>query len=159
MRDMRPILNAVFLVALAFGLVTLAAQSPTPSPPTQVAQLALSAQDNLWELRAGDDRVNALLRTNGLTLRTSRADTVLEGRVHERYDQYVGGVRVFGGDVARQIRAGLTESIFGSIYEGIDLDTTPSLSESDARLTFAKLSGTNPAAERAIELVVLPRDD
>ena len=151
--------KAVFLVALAFGLVTLAAQSPIPSPPTQVAHLALSAQDNLWELRAGDDRVNALLRTNGLALRTYRADTVLEGRVHERYDQYVGGVRVFGGDVARQARAGLTESIFGSIYEGIDLDTTPSLSESDARLTFAKLAGTNPAAERAIELVVLPRDD
>ena len=126
MQGIRLIVNAVFLVALAFGLVTLAAQSPTPSPPTQMTRLALSAQrDNLSELRAWDDRVNALLRTNGLALRTNRADTVLEGRVHERYDQYVGGVRVFGGDVARQIRAGVTESIFGSIYEGIDLDTTP----------------------------------
>ncbi len=94
-----------------------------------------------------------------MALRAVRADTILEGRVHERYDQYVAGVRVFGGDVARQVRAGVTESIFGSIYEGVEVDTAPSLSEPDARLAFASLAGPTPASDRALELVVLPRDD
>lgn len=153
---MRPTVT-VMLVAVAFSVVALAAQAPTTPQPT-VTRWATSASDNLSQLRAWDDRINTLARTNALAIRTLRADTLLEGRVHERYDQYVGGVRVFGGDVTRQTHLGVTESIFGSLFEAIDLDTTPTLAEADARTAFAKLAGADLPADRAMELVILPGD-
>jgi bacillolysin len=159
MRRMTPIANATLQITLVFGLATVAAQAPAPQQPIRAIVAAAGAGNGLSELRAWDDRVNSLVRTNGLALRTYRADTVIEGRAHERYDQYFRGVRVFGGDVSRQVQAGVTESIFGSLYDGIDIGIAPGLSEADARRVFGKLAGSTLGAARAIELVVLPRDD
>jgi thermolysin len=53
---------------------------------------------------------------------------------------------------------GLTESIYGSVYDGISVDTTPSVSEDAARMAFSDLEAELPA-DRRIELVVLPRDE
>jgi len=112
---------------------------------------------DLPQLREWDGRIDALARTGSLALRSVRADTVLVGRAHERYDQFVGGVRVFGGDLSRQTRSGVTESIFGTIYNSIDVNTVPTISADQARVAFANLQGTEFPVERAVELVILPR--
>jgi Zn-dependent metalloprotease len=140
------------------GFVVLGAQTPPPAPQNFATTLAVTTQE-LTELREWDGRINALERSGGLALRTVRADTLLTGRAHERYDQYVGGVRVFGGDIARQTGTGVTESVFGIVYDRIDIPTTPTLSEEDARDRFAVLSVTEFPHERPVELVILPKDE
>ena len=154
---MRNTLNATLSVVLASSLTIVAAQTPTPPPSPGTLEVMANARDDLPHLRAWDDRIDALLRADRMSLRSVRTDTVLEGRVHERYDQYVGGVRVFGGDVSRQVVGGVAESIFGTFYEGIEINTTPALSEHDSRAAFARLPGAEALpARRHIELVILP---
>ena len=89
-------------------------------------------------------------------MRQTLDDPLVPDRTHQRADQYHRGVRVFGGDIARQLRDGATESVFGMIYEGIDIDTEPRIDADGARALFAKRTGVqlNPSARP--ELVVLP---
>jgi Zn-dependent metalloprotease len=111
-------------------------------------------------LRQWDATVGAMTRAGTLILRKLRNDTVLEGRTHERFDEYAGGVRVFGGDIARQNRGGVTESIFGHLYDVGGVDTRPGLDEDGARSVFARLSAAGEfPPDRPIELVILPTDD
>ncbi|MEN3339294.1 MAG: bacillolysin [Acidobacteriota bacterium] len=106
------------------------------------------------ELRDWDRRLNGMIRTGELRLRDMRNDTLMKGRRHERSDQYYRGVRVFGGDVARQSRdGGLTESAFGTIYEGIDIDPSPAIDEEQARTALADRGLDTSGAP---ELVILP---
>src|SRR6266542_3477675 len=77
--------------------------------------------------RAWSSRVDSMLRTGGLRVRRRVQDTLLAGRTHERADQFYRGVRVFGADVSRQLRNGATESVFGTIYDGIDIDSSPAI--------------------------------
>src|SRR4051812_29695232 len=64
--------------------------------------------------RAWTSRIDAMLRSGELRLRATRDDPMVPERAHERADQYYRGVRVFGADVARQLRGGATESVFGT---------------------------------------------
>lgn len=155
---MRNTFNAALPVAIVFGVAVLTAQAPTAPRPT-VSELAVNARDNLSELRSSDHRVETLIRSNRLVLRTISADALLEGRVHERYDQYIGGVRVFGGDIARQTGQGVTESVFGTLFDQVDIPTTPVLSEANAREKLTELSSVEFPPDRPIELVVLPKDE
>ena len=55
---------------------------------------------------------------------------------------------------------GSSESVFGTLYEGIDIDPTPALDEDRARAILAARSGsTTRSVRHAPELVVLPLDD
>lgn len=154
----RSLLPAVLLTC-GGGLAVLAAQDVTPQPVRGVTSLAITSQQ-LSELRTWDARIDTLRRTGELGLRKAQSDTVLEGAAHERYDQYFRGVRVFGGDVTRQLRRGVTESIFGTVHSGIAISPDPTFSEDDARAALSKLStaGEFPA-QRSIELVVLPTEE
>jgi thermolysin len=109
--------------------------------------------------RAWTTRVDAMLRSGELRLRGRVDDTLMPGRVHERSDQYFRGVRVFGADLARQLRNGATESVFGTVYEGIDVDTTPDIEAEQARNRLAERLGIDIDASTEPELVVLPRDN
>jgi hypothetical protein len=80
------------------------------------------------DLRTWDATVDRMKRDDSLRVRRTVDDTALAGRVHERLDQFYRGVRVYGGDIARQTDRGLTISIFGTLYDGIDLDVEPALS-------------------------------
>ena len=67
-----------------------------------------------------------MARGGQLAMRLEREDTLMPGRRHARFTQMVNGVPVYGADVARQIdEKGLTVSIFGTVYEGIDISTEP----------------------------------
>jgi thermolysin len=109
--------------------------------------------------RAWSTRVDSMVRTGELRIRRQTQDTLLAGRIHERADQFYRGVRVFGADVTRQLRNGATESVFGTMYEGIDLDPSPAIDGAEARDRLAGRLGVEIAPSIEPELVVLPRDD
>jgi bacillolysin len=117
------------------------------------------ASQSTSQLREWDVRVDRMLRAGELRIRQRRDDPLVEGRVHERADQYHHGVRVFGADVARQLDNGLLISMFGTIYEEIDADTTPEISGEVARAIVERRAGVSIGDARQPELVVLPVKD
>ena len=146
----------ILSAGLACGLGVVA-QEPA-ARAGRVVELAVTAGNGPSELRAWDNALSDGVRGDALVLRAVRADTLSADRTHERYDQYVAGVRVFGADVARQSHRGVTESIFGTIHQGIDIDTRPTFAEADARGRFSA-RGDPDRPIREVELVILPKDD
>ena len=145
----------VVVAALAVCLVT----QPIHGQVTEGGRgrTTIRTQTNA-ERRAWTSRIDSMLRSGELRLRQTREDPMLPDRTHERADQYYRGVRVFGGDVARQLRGGTTESIFGTIYEGITVDPSPAIDEDRAREILASRLGHEIDDRIAPELVVLPLD-
>lgn len=144
---------ALVLAAAAAGL--------TPAPALLHGQSRVSTISavSTSELRSWDGTVNTMIRAGDLMLRLERADTLVTGRTHERYAQLFEGVPVYGGDLARQVDdAGLTISIFGSLFEGIAIDTEPTLAPADAQRVVEQDSGMELGPERTPRLVILPRD-
>ncbi|HEX6323845.1 MAG TPA: M4 family metallopeptidase [Vicinamibacterales bacterium] len=123
------------------------------------AQETRVAPRGLGTLRDWDRRVTADVRSGDLRRRSVREDTLVPGRSHERFDQFFRGVRVYGADLALQrSAAGQTISIFGTLYDGIDVDTEPALSQAAARRRIEALGGAALGEARQPELVVLPLD-
>ena len=106
-----------------------------------------------------DARIESMLRAGDLQLRRTHQDTMLPSRQHVRLDQFSKGVRVFGGQVVRQTDGDRTVSVFGTVYEGIDIDTRPRLTADQAVAAVEKLSGAELGPSRVPQLVVLPRED
>ena len=122
---------------------------------TRPAPLSMAPQ-TARQLREWDVRIERMLRSGELRVGWTREDALLEGRTHERADQYHGGVRVFGADVARQLDRGQLVSAFGRLYEGISLDTSPRVTVEEARTIVERRSGVLLGPSREPELVVLP---
>src|SRR6266545_2258366 len=119
--------RALPLSALAVSLlVTCMLSQPVRgqggAPRGRVTITAATADRRAWSTR-----VDSMLRSGELRVRRRTGDTLLAGRTHERADQFYRGVRVFGADIARQLRNGATESLFGTMYEGIDIDPSPEI--------------------------------
>jgi bacillolysin len=110
------------------------------------------------KIRQFDSLVDSLQRSGELRLRQHRPDALITGREHDRLDQYYKGVRVFGGDVARQMERGITVSLFGTVYDDIDIEVDPALSADGARTAIERAAGSAMPAGTVPELVVLPRD-
>jgi bacillolysin len=149
--------------SIRWALVCLAAVSTAlviPARPS--AQAGASARrvaaSEVRELRSWDSQVSRMLREGQLRSRGEEPDPLVEGRSHERLDQYYDGVRVFGGEVVRQTDRGQTVSVFGSIYTGIRVDADPVLSPRDAADIVAELTGASTGPDLEPELVVLPKD-
>jgi len=85
------------------------------------------------EAGSWDRQIQALVASGELSLRQVRADTLLPGRRHERFAQVYRGVRVFGGELVRQSDDAGVVSVFGTFYQGIELDVKPTLSAAAAR--------------------------
>jgi len=139
------------------GLLALAAVVVTaPRPAGQVSSLAVAVgMDNIDRLRDWDVRVNQLARTGDLQVRDEHQDTLLPARRHERLRQVYHGVPVWGGDVARQSERGVTVSIFGSLYDGVAVDTDPRLLPEEARDIISRLSGVDMGT-RLPQPLILP---
>ncbi len=148
---------AVCVATLAVSATLLAQGGAPPQNPT-ARSIGVTTQDRS-ALRTWDATVDRLIRAGELMVRKVRSDTQIEGRSHERYDQYHQGVRVFGGDISRQVAGGATESIFGTLHTITNLTTRAKLSADDAREGFKKLSDQPLPDTREIELVILPKDD
>ncbi len=153
-------IRAVFLTGVAVCLLAIwSLASPTYGQMSEAFRGRVNiTTGSIAERRAWTSRVDRMLRTGELRIRQTREDTLVPGRTHERADQYYRGVRVFGADIARQLRSGVTESLFGTMYEGISVDPAPTLDEDRARAllvsrTRQEIDDVSPA-----ELVILPLD-
>jgi thermolysin len=135
----------------------VAAQAPPPAARS-TGIVAATAQTPTV-LRAWDATVDAMRRSGDLVLRRARADTLMQGRVHERFDQYVNGVRVVGGQVTRQLAGGVTESIFGELQAVGTLPARPAVSETQARSILTGMARPDTPPNRPLELVIVRRDD
>jgi bacillolysin len=144
-------------VIVAAGAV-LAARAPQSTESRRPRIVAVSAADGT-SLRAWDATVDSMRRSGELVLSRTRSDTLLAGRVHERYAQYVHGIRVVGGEITRQVNRGSTTSIFGELHQVSGVPDQPEISESDAREVFRSMTSREVPDNRPIELVILPKDD
>lgn len=151
------------LAAAALAAVCLAGPATPmaqgPSGPLAVMAGETGAPADLATIREWDGRIARLGRDGNLRVRRVDPDALVPGREHERLDQYHLGVRVFGGEVVRQVDRGQTVSVFGQLYEGIAIDTEPVLGPADAVRIVAGRTGVAPGAGAPPELVVLPRDE
>ena len=107
-------------------------------------------------LREWSGRVDRLLASGELGVRLTRDDTMIPGRRHERLAQFHRGVPVFGGELTRQSDASGTLTVFGTLYEGIEVDGAPRLGPADAEARLAARGGRPFGARGGPELVVLP---
>lgn len=95
-------------------------------------------------------------------VRRRGADARVAGRTHERLTQRHRGVRVFGGELTRQRNNfGQTISLFGAVYDQVDVNPAPGLTRTAARGAVAAAGGgalvdLGPGEELDLELVVLP---
>jgi thermolysin len=110
------------------------------------------------EVRQWEGRVRSLQRSGDLRLRQRRADALVRGRSHERFDQFHRGVRVYGADLSQQESGGVVVSMFGRLYEDIDVDTTPRIERAAARAIVERRAGAPLGPRRLPELVILPLD-
>ena len=81
------------------------------------------------------------MRSGELVVVSSRPDTILPGRVHERLRQVEKGVPVVGADVTRQVQGGVTVSMFGTVHAGIGLEIAPAVSAGQAARMAAQRTG------------------
>ena len=139
-------LYAVLVVALA----------PEPVPAAErAARVAASTEADVrdWSLQ-----VERLLSAGELRVRLTREDALIPGRRHERLAQLYKGVPVFGGELVVQSDASGPITVFGTLYEGIDLDVAPRLAPREAESLAAARGGRPFGTRGGPQLVVLPKD-
>lgn len=117
------------------------------------------AAESIDELRQWDPVVNRLTNERALAVRTVYDDPQVPGRRHEGLNQYYQGLPVYGGDLTRQTDRGITVSIFGNVYMGIDVNPAPSITVNQARDTLENLSGSTVARPDDPTLMILPTLD
>jgi thermolysin len=125
--------------------------------PDDAGGLVLVSPATTDELMAWNDRLEQMRRSGELELAETMADTVLAGRWHERYEQRHHGLPVFGAGASRQTDGRRVVSLFGTLYRGIDVDTTPAFSRDRARERLERLTGMALGGTDRVELMVLPR--
>ena len=150
----RPSLRAA-AAALIVGAMVLAG-GPAFCQERLLRIMAMSTDADLSELRRVDALVDALVRADDLIVSSRQPDLSLEGRVHESLMQFHEGVPVHGGGVSRQLASGVTVSIFGTVHENLDVDTTPRLTPDEALEVIEQRANAGPATDDTPTLVVLP---
>jgi thermolysin len=128
---MKHLLRASVAGALLLSIpLTLRGQQPpvTRAPATAATIRATDMQP----LRQWDDWLQRRQRDGTMRVRHRRADVMLTGREHERFQQYHGGVPVFGAGVTRQWHNRQVESIFGRVYDDLSIAVTPTVRPEDA---------------------------
>jgi Zn-dependent metalloprotease len=146
--------SRIFLSGAAVTTIALLAQTPVAGQEHQRRQ-TISVAD-VSALRNLDAAIDRQLRTGDLRAYRTRENTFLAGGLSESLAQYHQGIPVYGADLTRQTDGGITTSVFGTQFTGIDLDTTPGLSIDAARDLFAELAGPVFGLTDTPELWVLP---
>ncbi|MFI5076515.1 MAG: hypothetical protein ACHQRO_04185, partial [Vicinamibacteria bacterium] len=142
-----PLAFGLFLAPLGAVLAGQGVQEPVRGQAASIAATGDTA--TTW-----GQRIQAMERTGGLRLRSSVEDTMLEGRVHDRFDQSAGEARIFGAQLVRQRSAAGVESVCGNVCpENLGISTTPTLSAQDAFARVGAIAGREPIASRLPELV------
>ncbi len=142
-------------IALLFVSAALAAAAFVSAGERAARVEAASGE----RVREWSGRVDRLLAAGELAVRLTRDDTMIPGRRHERLAQLHRGVPVFGGELVRQSDAAGTLTVFGTLYEGIDVEVAPRLGSADAEARLAARGGRPFGSGGGPELVVLPLAD
>src|SRR3954447_25989376 len=151
--------NAACATCVAVAVLVSAASSMRGLSAQEPRRAIVVDAHSPAQLRDWDSRLDRMQRSGELRVRDTHQDTLITGRIHQRSDQYYRGVRVYGGDVSRQSQtSGVTESAFGTMYQGIDIDPSPAIDEADARAAGAARGDVEFDAAVTPELVVLPLD-
>jgi Zn-dependent metalloprotease len=138
---------------IALGVALHGQGAPALAPLRGAASLALSGDDvDAWE-----GRIASMTRAGSLRLVASVEDAMVEGRVHDRLDQFAGAARIAGAQILRQRSADGVITIFGTMYpDDLGIPLRPALSAQDAAARVTTLTGSAPFGQRAPELVVVP---
>jgi len=142
-------------LAGALALAVLAT-SGVAAEPGGVRIASMTAAD----ARESSSRLDPLIRDR--RLRTARVDedTLLPGHIHERLAQFHRGVPILGGEVVRQRDAsGDVVSVFGRLYEGIDLADEPAVSAAQARALAGERAGKDAVFLGDPRLAIVPVSD
>jgi bacillolysin len=152
--------RASIVVCITAALAVAFVPAPSAQAPRARGRVTAFAAGSPQDLRQWDPLADGMLRSGELRVRQVREDTQLPGRRVERSDQYYRGVRVFGGDISRQMDdQGLVLSMFGNLYGGIDLSPNPTVTAEAAKSTVNQLAALEQGPANEPELVVLPIDD
>ena len=111
--------------ALGLALISMPATTRGQAAARPVHISATSRNAALdWDIQIG-----RLTDAGTLRLAKSRPDTVMEGRTHDRFDQYAGDVRIFGAQIVRQRSSNGVETVFGELHpDDLGITTVPRLS-------------------------------
>ena len=146
------------LILTAGAIVAVALAIGRHEPAHAQSRATILAMTSDADRRAWDGTIDAMTRTGELERRREDADFLLAGRTHERFAQRYKGVPVFGGDVTRQTNAGTTVSLFGTMYNDIDMAVDPALTVDAALAVIKRESGVDLGTTRAPQLMILPLD-
>jgi bacillolysin len=142
-----------------FLATALVAAAVVPGPAqTSLGMQRVRASD-VTSLRQWDRRIDSMIDDGELRIRQTLADPDVAGRVHQRAAQFYKGIPVFGADLTRQLANGQTVSVFGVVYNGIDVDISPTLSAEEAARRIEQSVGERVHLREPAELVILPVQD
>ncbi len=152
---MRMIMRRATLALAALGMGMM--QGPPADRPDGRTSVAATSRAAVSEW---DQKIAALSTRGDLRVLTTREDTMIPGRTHTRLEQLYKGAPVWGGELVRQEDAAGTLTVFGGLYEGIDLDTRNAMSEAAARsaLLRGRPEGSTFFPDEAT-LTVLPKPE
>lgn len=130
------------------------------APSLAICQTLAKAK-TLWsthpsEVPAAARDVDRMFVAGRLALASTQRDGQIAGRIHERLNQYHRGVRVLGGQLVWQKDSGRVLSITGNLYENIQLEVTPRLTEPEASERALGEAEMGAGVVGRTELVVLP---
>ena len=98
-----------------------------------------------------------MVRTGDLIVMSRLSDASAEGRTHEYLAQHYAGIPVLGAGVSRQFDgSGVTVSLFGTLYQGIEVDSKPRLTAAEIGAALERMLGAEVAAGSQPLLGVLP---
>jgi thermolysin len=110
-------------------------------------------------LRSADATVTSMLRDRRLISRVRVSDYLRPGATHERLQQIQNGVPVWGDTITVQSVDGVSVSVFGRVFDGLDaLDTTPTIGADEARRIVTAASGVTLGPYAPAQLYILARD-
>ncbi len=135
------------------GCVVLAAAALPIPAYGQEQRIAASGPE---QTAGWSSRIQSMVDTGQIRLTRTRDDSLVPGRRHQRFAQVHRGVPVWGGELVVQSGHQGIVSVFGTLYDSIDLDTTATLS-AEAAVKAIRAQGSEPFGhEGRAELVVLP---
>lgn len=146
------------LTASAAALAALWALAPAHPAADQARETTFVQATTADSIRAWDAQLDRRVRDGRLRRVRMAADTLVDGRTHERLQQLHRGVPVAGGEVVRQLDGGLTMSVFGALQPDLDLETTPVITAEEAAAIVEERAGNTFPEGGGPSLVVLPLD-
>ena len=127
----------------------------TQALPPRLGPQAVTIEPSAIDVRAWDLEITRLRRDGTLRVVREREDTLIPRRQHERLAQYHDGLLIVGAEITRQSEAGAPVSMFGTLYRGIDIVTTPQISAARAQAVMLAQPGAQTVIDDPV-LVILP---